>query len=187
VAILDVYSFQLLITLVSALGVSFVLKDYVASAIAGVIFRRVRHIRPNTRIKVMTNPMIKGDVVEIGWFRTTLKEVGDGERLPSVHTGRILKIPNFFLFNNPVVIYGETITDEVVAYIDATVFDPKCVDLMREAIEKEGHKVVEVGVFQKENYFIVHGIFESDISEMVDVRSKILLNFFKKVSLKKAA
>ncbi|MCQ4152970.1 MAG: hypothetical protein NOM71_01765, partial [Archaeoglobi archaeon] len=59
--------------------------------------------------------------------------------------------------------------------------------LMREAIEEEGHKVVEVGVFQKENYFIVHGIFESDISEMVDVRSKILLNFFKKVSLKKAA
>jgi len=169
------------VTLVSALGVSFVLKDYVASAIAGLIFRRVRHIRPNTRIKIMTNPVIKGDVVEIGWFRTTLKEVGDGERLPSVHTGRILKLPNFFLFNNPLVIYGETITDEVVAYIEAENFDPRCIELMREAIEEEGHRVIEVGVFQKENYFIVHGIFENDISEMTDVRSKILLNFFKKV------
>ncbi|MEM2657687.1 MAG: hypothetical protein QXJ60_04270, partial [Archaeoglobaceae archaeon] len=177
----DIYSFQLLVTLVSALGVSFVLKDYVASAIAGLIFRKVKHIRPNTRIKVMVNPVIKGDVVDIGWFRTTLKEVGDGERLPSVHTGRILKLPNFFLFNNPLVIYGETITDEVVAYIEAKRFNPSCIELMRKAIEEEGHKVVEVGVFQKENYFIVHGIFESDISEMTDVRSKILLNFFKKV------
>ncbi|MDI9611176.1 MAG: mechanosensitive ion channel family protein [Archaeoglobaceae archaeon] len=180
-ATLDIYSFQLLVTLVSALGVSFVLKDYVASAIAGLIFRKVKHIRPNTRIKVMVNPVIKGDVVDIGWFRTTLKEVGDGERLPSVHTGRILKLPNFFLFNNPLVIYGETITDEVVAYIEAKRFNPSCIELMRKAIEEEGHKVVEVGVFQKENYFIVHGIFESDISEMTDVRSKILLNFFKKV------
>lgn len=177
----DIYSFQLLVTLVSALGVSFVLKDYVASAIAGLIFRKVKHIRPNTRIKVMVNPVIKGDVVDIGWFRTTLREVGDGERLPSVHTGRILKLPNFFLFNNPLVIYGETITDEVVAYIEAKRFNPSCIELMRKAIEEEGHKVVEVGVFQKENYFIVHGIFESDISEMTDVRSKILLNFFKKV------
>ncbi len=184
---LDIYNFQLLITLGSALGVSFVLKDYVASAIAGIIFRRVKNIRPNTRIKVMTNPVIKGDVIDIGWFRTTLKEVGDGERLPSVHTGRILKIPNFFLFNNPIVIYDETITDEVVAYIEAKAFDPKFIDLMREAIEEEGHRVVEVGVFQKENYFIVHGIFENDISEMTDVRSKILLNFFKKVASKRAA
>lgn len=181
-ATLDLYSFQLLITLGSALGVSFVLKDYVASAIAGIIFRRVKHIKPNTRIKVMVNPVIKGDVIDIGWFRTTLREVGDGERLPSVHTGRILKLPNFFLFNNPLVIYGETITDEVVAYIEAKKFDPCCIDLMRSAIEEEGHKVVEVGVFQKENYFIVHGIFESDIEEMTDVRSRILIRFFKKLN-----
>jgi small-conductance mechanosensitive channel len=73
----DVYTFQILITLISALGVSFVLKDYIASIIAGVIFRRVKHIKPNTRIKVLTNPIIKGDVINIGLLRTTLKEVGD--------------------------------------------------------------------------------------------------------------
>ncbi|MCS7130390.1 MAG: hypothetical protein NZ872_03115, partial [Archaeoglobaceae archaeon] len=78
--------------------------------------------------------------------------------------------------------YGETITDEVVAYIEAKKFDPCCIDLMRSAIEEEGHKVVEVGVFQKENYFIVHGIFESDIEEMTDVRSRILIRFFKKLN-----
>ncbi|MEM0022158.1 MAG: hypothetical protein QXW59_00680 [Archaeoglobaceae archaeon] len=177
----DIYSFQLLLTLVSALGISFVLKDYVASIIAGIIFRKVKHIKPNTRIKVLTNPVIKGDVVDIGLVRTTLKEVGDGERLPSVYTGRILKIPNFFLFNNPVVVYGENITDEVVAYIENEKFKPQCVELMRKAIEEEGHRVVEVGVYQKEKFFIVHGIFESSICEMVDVRSKILLRFYKKM------
>jgi len=77
-------------------------------------------------------------------LRTTLREVGDGERLPSVHTGRILKIPNFFLFNNPVVIYGNTISDEVVAYIKAQDFRPEFVEMMKNAIEEEGHKVVEV-------------------------------------------
>ncbi|MFN3383296.1 MAG: hypothetical protein ACK401_00190 [Archaeoglobaceae archaeon] len=178
---LESYSFQLLLTLVSALGFSFVLKDYVASIIAGMIFRKVKHIKPNTRIKVLTNPVIKGDIVNIGLVRTTLREVGDGERLPSVYTGRILKIPNFFLFNNPIVVYSDVITDEVVAYIENDKFKPKCVELMRRAIEEEGHKVVEVGVYQKEKFFIVHGIFESSICEMVDVRSKILLRFYKKM------
>jgi len=42
----DVYTFQILIKLISALGVSFVLKDYIASIITGVIFRKVRHIKP---------------------------------------------------------------------------------------------------------------------------------------------
>lgn len=177
----DSYSFQLLITLVSALGFSFVLKDYIASIIAGLIFRKVKHIKPNTRIKILTNPLIKGDIVSIGLLRTTLKEVGDGERLPSVYTGRILKIPNFLLFNNPVVVYSETITDEVVAYIENDKFKPHYVELMREAIEEEGHRVVEVGIYQKEKYFIVHGIFESSVCEMVDLRSRILLRFYKKI------
>lgn len=178
---LDVYSFQLLVTLVSALGFSFVLKDYVASIIAGMIFRKVKHIKPGIRVKILTNPVIKGDVVSVGLLRTTLKEVGDGERLPSVYTGRNLKIPNFFLFNNPIVIYGDTITDEVVAYIENEKFKTHYVDLMREAIEEERHRVIEVGVYQKEKYFIVHGIFESNICEMVDVRSRILLRFYKKI------
>ncbi|MEM4747290.1 MAG: mechanosensitive ion channel [Archaeoglobaceae archaeon] len=177
----DVYTFQILITLASALGISFVLKDYIASIIAGIIFKKVKHIKPNTRIKILTNPVIKGDVLSVGILRTTLREVGDGERLPSVHTGRILKIPNFFLFNNPVVIYGDVITDEVVAYVENDKFRLEFVEFMREAIEEEGHKVIEVGVYQKEKFFIVHGIFESSICGMVDVRSKILLRFFKKI------
>lgn len=175
----DIYSFQILVTLVSALGFSFVLKDYVASIIAGIIFRKVKHIRPNRRIKVLTNPIIKGDIVEIGWLRTTLMEVGDGERLPSVRTGRILKLPNFFLFNNPVLVYGDRIIDEVVAHVEESKFRPELVDVMRRSIERLGQKVVDVGVFQKEKYFIIHGIFESETCSMVDVRSKILIEFYR--------
>ncbi|MDK2796122.1 MAG: hypothetical protein PWQ22_1019 [Archaeoglobaceae archaeon] len=104
---MELLTLQLAVALLSALGFSFVLKDYFANFIAGLILRRVKRIKRDVRIKILTNPAIKGDVVEIGWFRTTLREVGDGERLPSVPTGRILKIPNFFLFNNPVVVYKD--------------------------------------------------------------------------------
>jgi len=37
---------------------------------------------------------------------------------------------------------------------------------------------MEVGVFQKEKFFIVHGIFESSICEMADVRSKNTTKIF---------
>ncbi len=94
---------------------------------AGLIFKRVKQIKSGTRVKILASPIVKGDILEIGWFRTTLNEVGNGERLPSVKTGRISKIPNFLLFINAVLIYGESIIDEVVAYIkgDSTQFDKK--------------------------------------------------------------
>lgn len=173
--------------LFSALGVSLVFKDYVADLIAFFIMRYVKQIRPGRRVKVMVTPPIKGDVVTIGPIRTTLMEVGDGERLPSVQTGRIVKIPNFFLLNNPVLVYGDTIIDEVIAYfsepfpdIDATIQN------MRESIVAEGHRPVEIGIYQREKGLVVHGIFEAKTSEMGDLRSNILKDFLKRNSKAKS-
>ncbi|MEM3737133.1 MAG: hypothetical protein QXJ75_03480 [Candidatus Bathyarchaeia archaeon] len=171
---------SLLATLLGALGFSLAFKDYIASFIAGLIFRRIKNIKPGIRVKILTSPIVKGDILNIGWLRTTLQEVGDGERLPSVQTGRILKIPNFLLFNNPTLLYGESIIDEVVAYIrsDLTNFDLRMVENMRKAIEAEGQKVIEIGFYQKDNSFVVHGIFQSKTHELGDVRSKILMRYF---------
>lgn len=52
---------QLAIALLSTLGFSFVLKDYFASFIAGWILKRVKQIKKGVRIKILTNPTIKGE------------------------------------------------------------------------------------------------------------------------------
>ena len=170
----------------SGMGSAFVLKDYIASILAGIIIRRQRsgkHIKVGGRVKILTTPVIKGDILKVGPLRTTLMEVGDGERLPSVRTGRIVKVPNFMMINNPLLIYGDVITDEVVAYMSPPYKDPdKVVANMREVIEKQGHKVIEIGLYQKEDHLIVHGIFEVGTKEVADERTKILSAFLQKYS-----
>jgi len=42
-------------------------------------------------------------------------EIADIERLPSMCTGKLLKVPNYILINNHVMIYGHTITKAVVS------------------------------------------------------------------------
>jgi len=177
---------SLLITIASALALGFalVLKDYIASLIAGIVFRSVGHIRRGRRVKMLTVPTIKGDILDVGPIRTSLMEVGDGERLPSVQTGRIVKVPNFMLLNNPVLIYGDTIIDEVVAYMNCPGSDlNSVVGHMKDAIASQGHKVIDVGVYQREtpeDRLVVHGIFESNPKDLTDVRSNILREFLEK-------
>ncbi len=163
-------------TLLGTLGFSLAFKDYIASFIAGLIFRRVKHIKKGTRIKILSSPIIKGDIIDIGLLRTTLEEVGDGERLSSINTGRILKVPNFFLFNNPVVLYGEKVIDEVIVYIknDLSNFDHSLIDNMEKAIKAEGHRVVEVNMTQQNDRIAIHGVFESYTKNIADIRMRIL-------------
>ncbi len=170
---------SIIATLLGAMGFSLAFKDYIASLMAGLIIRRAKQIKVGGRVKVLASPVVKGDVIQVGWLRTTLMEVGDGERLPSVQTGRIMKIPNFMLFNNPTLIYGDSLIDEVIAYIRNESMHPnsKIIENMAHAIESEGHKVIGIGLYQKENSLVVHGIFESTTRELVDVRSNILARY----------
>jgi len=169
--------------LIAATGISLVFKDYLASLVGGIILRRIRQVKTGVRIKVLIMPAItiKGDVISVGALRTTLHEVGDGERLPSVRTGRIVKVPNFTLVNSPLVIYDEQITDEVIAYETRpfTYLDTLEED-MRAAITKDGHEVIEVGLYQKEDRLIVHGIFTVHTHEAGDVRGRILKAFLER-------
>lgn len=82
---------------------------------------------------------------------------------------------------SPLIIYGERITDEVIAYerppfahLDSVEED------MRAAISKEGHEVIEVGFYQREDSLIIHGIFTVHTQEAGDVRGRILKAFLER-------
>ena len=162
------------------MGLSFVFKDFIADLVASMVIKKIKDIKVGNRIKISSGgAMTKGDIMEIGLLRTTVMEVGDGERLPSVRTGRLIKVPNYMLISSPVMIYGDTIIDEVVSYIPRPFPDSQLlVDSMKEAIVSSGHGLIEVGLYQsKDDKLVVHGVFEVQTSEMSDERSRILLEF----------
>jgi hypothetical protein len=164
----------------SSMGFSFVFKDFIADLVASMVIKKIKDIKVGNRIKISSGgAMTKGDIMEIGLLRTTVMEVGDGERLPSVRTGRLIKVPNYLLISSPVMIYGDTIIDEVVSYVPRPFPDSQLlVDCMKEAIVSSGHGLIEVGLYQsKDDKLVVHGVCEVQTSEMSDERSRILLEF----------
>ena len=171
----------LLSVLVSTLGFSMIAREYLASFFGGIVIREVKRIKPGTRVKILTSPVIKGDVVKVGWLRTTLLEVGDGERLPSIKTGRMLLVPNSTLINSPILIYGREVIDQVVAYVDGRCPEPeKIIQCMKEAMMEKGVKVKEVDLYQKGDKLMVYGIYKTKSNTMTDVRSEIMRVFLKK-------
>jgi small-conductance mechanosensitive channel len=175
----DLVTILPLLSIFSSLGMSLVFKDYIADLIATMVIKRTKDIKVGNRIKINSaGAVTKGDIMEIGMLRTTVMEVGDGERLPSVRTGRLIKVPNYMLISNPVMIYGDTIIDEVVAYIPRPYPDSQMLEeSMRQAIINNGHGLIEVGLYQKDDRLVIHGVFEVKTSEMGDERSKILKEF----------
>jgi small-conductance mechanosensitive channel len=175
----DLIAILPLLSVFSSLGLSFVFKDYIADLIATIVIKKTKDIKIGNRIKISSGGAVtKGDIMDIGLLRTTVMEVGDGERLPSVRTGRLIKVPNYMLINNPVMIYGDTIIDEVVSYVPRPYPDTQLlVESMRNAIINNGHGLIEVGLYQKEDRLVIHGVFEVKTSEMGDERSKILKEF----------
>lgn len=165
--------------LFSSMGMSYVFKDYIADLLANFVIRKTKDIKEGSRIKMTAAGITtKGDIMHMGLLRTTLMEVGDGERLPSVRTGRLIKVPNFMLINNPVMVYGDTIIDEVVSYIPRPYPDSLLLmESMKDAIISNGHGLIDVGLYQKDDRLVIHGVFEVKTSEMADERSKILRDF----------
>ena len=66
----------------------------------------------------------------------------------------------------------------MVSYIPRPYPDSQLlVDSMKLAIVNNGHGLIEVGLYQKEDRLVIHGVFEVKTSEMGDERSKILKEF----------
>ena len=177
----DLVAYVPLLSIVfSSMGISLVFKDYIADLVATIVMRHTKDVKVGNRIKVGIGVgQVKGDVMEMGLLRTTVMEVGDGERLPSVRTGRLIKIPNYMILSSPVMIYGDTIIDEVVSYMPRPFPDSSLlVESMRKAIVANGHGLIDVGVYQsKDDKLVIHGVFEVKTSEMGDQRSKILVDY----------
>ncbi len=180
----DLYAYIPLLSIVfSSMGISFVFKDFIADLVASMVIKKNRDIKVGNRIKIHSGGTItKGDIMEIGLLRTTVMEVGDGERLPSVRTGRLIKVPNYMLISSPVMIYGDTIIDEVVSYVPRPFPDSEMlIESMKQAIVGSGHGLIDVGLYQsRDDKLVVHGVFEVKTSEMADERSRILREFLKR-------
>ncbi|MCS7206730.1 MAG: hypothetical protein NZ951_02195 [Dehalococcoidia bacterium] len=174
----------LLNLLLGTVGIAFIFRTLVENWSAGIVVRHTGNLTPGRRIKIITpTQIIKGDILSIGPVRTALWEVGDGEHLPSIRTGRIIKVPNAFLLNNPIVVYGDVIVDEVIAQVKLDghrISD--IVEDMRQAIRLRGHKVVGVSLYQKDDRWVVHGVFEVETPNLADERGMVLQAFWQRQS-----
>ncbi len=66
-----------------------------------MVIRKTEVTKSGDRIMMSTaGSIVKGYSLEIRVSRTTVMEVGDGECLPSVHTDKLIKIPNSMLINS---------------------------------------------------------------------------------------
>lgn len=178
-----------LTVLFSAIGLTFLFKTYLENLVAGFIIRRAGDMRQGTRIKLLIAPqVIKGDVVSVGPVRTTLIEVGDGEHLPSIQTGRFVKIPNTMLVSGTIVLYRDTMVDEVIAEVKlGGVTVEEAIGTMRRAIEEVGHTPLDVGIYQKAERLVVHGVFEVKTRTASDERGRVLRRFLETVPTAAAA
>ena len=182
---MNTFSFLTPITLLlSAVGFTFLFQTVVQNFISCLIIRSSGNIKPNTRLKILIAPqVIKGDVVCIGPVRTTLIEVGDGEHLPSMRTGRLIKVPNTMLVSSAVIVYKDTIVDEVIGEVkllpDLRIDD--IIQAMRQAVRDRGHEPMEVGIYQRGENIVVHGFFQVGTAASADERGKILKDFLELV------
>lgn len=168
--------------LLGTVGLAFIFRTLVENWSSGVVVRRTGHLTPGRRVKIVTpTQVIKGDILSVGPVRTALWEVGDGEHLPSIRTGRVIKVPNAFLLNNPIVIYSDTIVDEVIAQVKMPCSNiTEVIEDMRQAILERGHRIVSVGLYQKEDHLVVHGVFEVETPHLADERALVLQAFWER-------
>jgi small-conductance mechanosensitive channel len=98
---------------VAGAGIAFALQEVIASVAGFVAISFGAFYRPGDRVQVGG---IKGDVIDVGVFRTTLMECGQWVNA-DLFTGRIVRIANSFVFKEPVFNYSGDfpfLWDEVV-------------------------------------------------------------------------
>ncbi len=87
---------------VAGAGIAFALQEVIASAAGWVALSFGRLFRVGDRVQLGG---IRGDVIDIGVFRTTLMEAGDWVK-GDLYNGRIVRIANSFVFKEPVFNYS---------------------------------------------------------------------------------
>ncbi|MBK8059755.1 MAG: mechanosensitive ion channel [Gemmatimonadetes bacterium] len=83
-------------------GIAFALQEVIASAAGRMALTSGRFYRVGDRVQLGG---IKGDVIDIGFLRTTLMEIGDWVK-GDLYTGRVVRVANSFVFKEPVFNYS---------------------------------------------------------------------------------
>lgn len=83
-------------------GIAFALKDVIASLAGWVAITFGDFYKVGDRIQVGG---IKGDVIDVGFVRTTLMELGEWVK-SDLYTGRIVRVANSFIFKEPMFNYS---------------------------------------------------------------------------------
>lgn len=89
---------------VAGAGVAFALQEVIMSVAGWIALTFSRFYSPGDRIQLGGT---KGDVIDIGVLRTTLMEIGDWVD-GDLYNGRIVSVPNSFVFKGPVFNYSGT-------------------------------------------------------------------------------
>ncbi len=88
------------IVAVVAAGLAIALRDPIVD-LGGWLYISTRHpLRVGDRISIAGE---RGDVVDIGLFVFSLMQLGDGVSGPRQTTGRLVLVPNKFIFTNPLI------------------------------------------------------------------------------------
>lgn len=87
---------------VAGAGIAFALQEVIASVAGWVAVSAGNFYRVGDRVLLGG---IRGDVIDIGWIRTTLMECGDWVA-GDLYNGRIVRISNSFVFKEPVFNYS---------------------------------------------------------------------------------
>jgi small-conductance mechanosensitive channel len=131
----------------AAAGIAFALQSLIVSLAGWAAITFGDYLKIGDRVEISG---IKGDVIDIGFVRTTLMEIGQWVNGDS-YTGRIVRIGNSYVFNNPVYNYSGAfgfIWDELVVPVKAEGAEQKKV---RDLLQKIVEEVVEPYVHQADN------------------------------------
>lgn len=135
-----------------AIGLALALQKYVASYFGYFIIVFSNMLHEGDRIRIGS---YKGDVRHIGIFYLTLDEVGEDEKLGGELTGRVLRIPNLLVLDNPVLNFSKVyeknnktlqcdyIFDEIRIPISSDSDIPRAAALLEEIIASEDEEYLK--------------------------------------------
>jgi small-conductance mechanosensitive channel len=98
---------------IAGAGVAFALQEVITSVVGWMTISFGQFYKPGDRIQLAG---IKGDVIDIGVFRTTMMECGEWVKA-DFYNGRIVRVANSFVFKEPVFNYSADfpfIWDEII-------------------------------------------------------------------------
>jgi small-conductance mechanosensitive channel len=155
----------------AAAGIAFALQSLIVSLAGWAAITFGDYLKIGDRVEISG---IKGDVIDIGFIRTTLMEVGQWIN-GDFYTGRIVRIGNSFVFNNPVYNYsGEFgfIWDELTLPVKAESADAgKARKLLQNIVQEVVEPYIHQADMEWSNFSDKYIVGKTDIHPVVTLEA----------------